>query len=239
MYSSNLELNGFVFTPYFQFHKDISRDELNSGELLTRIQGGSSAATALKLLGVAEHLYLLEWLISISIKLRESRGIYSSINVDNRVIVNLPDRHKFIELATSSLPMTSFEFTETSVMPDSADANRIFWKLRDQGLKCVLDDFGTGFNGMTLLTDYDFDVVKIDQTLVRDVDARLEKLKTVSLLREMLSVLNKEHVVEGVETQAIFELLVKARFRVFQGFLFHIPVPVSRILLEGAQKEDG
>jgi EAL domain-containing protein (putative c-di-GMP-specific phosphodiesterase class I) len=122
-------------------------------------------------------------------------------------------------------------------MPDSADANQMFRRLRDQGHSCALDDFGTGLNGMTLLTDYDFDIVKVDRFLTIDIEARPEKLKVVSLLNEMILALNKSHVVEGVETKEVYDLLVSAGFRVFQGYLLDKPVPISVLNVSQVLKE--
>ena len=114
---------------------------------------------------------------------------------------------------------------------------RFLRELRERGHQTALDDFGTGLNGMSLLTDYDFDIVKVDRALTFDVANRVEKQKTLALIQQMLAVLGKRHVIEGVEDQVVFDLLCAAGFTTFQAFLFHRPAPLADVMTRLVQAE--
>jgi EAL domain-containing protein (putative c-di-GMP-specific phosphodiesterase class I) len=112
-------------------------------------------------------------------------------------------------------------------MPPPELMNPVFRVLRDNGKRSALDDFGTGFNGMSLFVDFDFDVVKIDRSLIVDIDTRPAKLKVLALIGQMIDTLGKEHVVEGVETQAQSDKLHGCGFHTFQGYLLHRPEAIE------------
>jgi EAL domain-containing protein (putative c-di-GMP-specific phosphodiesterase class I) len=224
------KIKGFVVEPYFQSYLNLDDPNAKSGELLTRLENGESTFELLGTLTEVEHFALLEWLVETSNFLKSKLGIHSSVNVDNKLVLAEKSREEFLRIAGLSDPATTFEFTETHAMPDAGDANQMFRRLRDQGHTCALDDFGSGLNGMTMLTEYDFDIVKVDRQLTLDIDSRPEKSKVLSLLYEMVTALNKSHVVEGIEKQEVYDLLVEAGYRVFQGYLFDKPKPISQLI---------
>lgn len=219
-----ITLQGFTVTPFLQLYEYADSSKSNHGELLSRIDGDRTPGELIHKMSVQEHLTLIEWQIDIANKLEKFHGLTCSINIDNGVLIENQDLERFSELASQAPAGTTFEFTESHEMPDPEIANRMFEAIRDRGCTTALDDFGTGLNGMSLLTEYDFDIVKVDKTLIHDVDKRPEKLKVISLLNEMLMTLNRAHVVEGIERREIYDLLVEANFKVFQGYLFHMPV---------------
>lgn len=237
MKPEKFQVRGFALDPYFQLYKNLDDDNEMSGELLTRMDNGDSSYELLKELTNAEHFALLEWLINTSNHLSQNFGITCSINIDNSLVIEEESRESFLQVAALAKPATTFEFTETHAMPEAIAANQMFSRLRDQGHTTALDDFGSGLNGMTMLTEYDFDIVKVDRALTLDIDVRPEKLKVLGLLYEMVTALNKSHVVEGVESQEVYELLVDAGYRVFQGYLFDKPKPITDIYDSHALKE--
>jgi EAL domain-containing protein (putative c-di-GMP-specific phosphodiesterase class I) len=117
-------------------------------------------------------------------------------------------------------------------MPPIDASNMMLRQLREMGHKSALDDFGTGLNGMSLLTDYDFDIIKLDRSLTFDLLHRVEKQKTIKLIHQILDVLGKDHVAEGIETQEVLDILVSHGFKTFQGFLFAQPVSVGEFLTD-------
>lgn len=226
----NLEkfkVRGFTLEPYFQLYTNLDDPNATSGELLTRLVNGDSTFELLKTFTEVEHFSLLEWLVETSNELLKNDGLHCSINVDNNLVFEENFRNEFLRIAMLSDPATTFEFTETHVMPNASITNQMFRRLRDEGHTTALDDFGSGLNGMTMLTEYDFDIVKVDRALTLDIDVRPAKSKVLSLLYEMVTALNKAHVVEGIEKPEVYDLLVEAGYRVFQGYLFDKPKPIS------------
>lgn len=161
-------------------------------------------------------------------RLFNATEITSSINVDNELVESEHFRKRVLESIRCATAPTIYEFTEVYPMPPSELINPIFKILRDAGKRSALDDFGTGFNGMSLFVDFDFDIVKIDRSLIVDIDVRPVKLKVLRLISEMIETLGREHVVEGVETQAQFDKLRECGFHTFQGYFLHRPEPIER-----------
>ena len=62
-----------------------------------------------------------------------------------------------------------FEFTEDERL-DVAHVKRIVAEYKRLGFKVALDDFGSGYNGLSLLADFQPDIIKIDMHLVRGID---------------------------------------------------------------------
>ncbi|SCX14869.1 EAL domain-containing protein [Candidatus Aquiluna sp. UB-MaderosW2red] len=229
MGQENFKLRGVRLEPYFQLYKNLDDEDAREGEILTRLESGQSAFEFIAQLDSFEHFLLLEWLIEQSEFLKEEFNLQSSINVDNSAIFSPMGQAQFLRISEKGVPGTTFEFTETNALPPSGEINKLFLGLRQNGHVTALDDFGSGLNGMTMLTDYDFDVVKIDRMLTMDLGQRTAKVKVLSLLFEMLTALNKSHVVEVYESSESFELMANAGYRVFQSFQFYKPVPFSEL----------
>lgn len=107
----------------------------------------------------------------------------------------------------------------------------------ERGFRIAFDDFGTGYASLTHLRELPLDVIKVDQSFVREMDAnprdRELALGIVTLARR----LNLEVVAEGVETEAQFRLLSEAGCTVAQGFLFSKAVTAAEFPVAVARSE--
>ncbi len=178
-------------------------------------------------LEVHEHFALLEWHLELVEKLHRMCATRASINLHNSVVHTEADRSRLLSLLSQSTVPLTLEFTETYPMPSPGIANPLLRELRRMGHSTALDDFGSGHNGRSLLTDYDFDAVKIDRKLILDAAARPERRRMLGLMFRMLQVLGRNHVVEGIEEQEDYLLLREMGYRIFQGYLFQRPIPMS------------
>lgn len=99
--------------------------------------------------------------------------------------------------------------------------------LRDMGIGLSVDDFGTGFSGLSRLVSLPVTEIKIDKSFV---DRCLTEKRILALLEAITSIgqsLNLTVVAEGVETKEQFEMLRKIHCRVIQGYFF-FPPPARR-----------
>ena len=122
----------------------------------------------------------------------------------------------------------AIEITEGSDIFLEAQAVRNMERLRNLGVQIWLDDFGTGFAGLSWLRRFKFDVVKIDRSFLHDCQTS----RGLSLLQDMVGLLrNLEHAVlaEGVETEEQQMLLQRLGVHSMQGFLTGHPVPIEEI----------
>jgi EAL domain-containing protein (putative c-di-GMP-specific phosphodiesterase class I) len=232
-----IDVDGVLLKPVFQRYTSVSHPDIVQGELLSRPTGSEPPEIVFANLGLEDQFRVLEWQLQLQQLLHDELGAHVSINVHNRVVAEEESRRRFLDLVARASAPATFEFTETYPMPPFVTSNSVLNALRKLGHTSALDDFGSGLNGMSLLTDYDFDVIKIDRCLILDLGHRPEKRKTLRLMLEMLEVLGKEHVVEGVETQETFEILRELGYETFQGYLFGRPVAVSELLAGGATVE--
>ncbi len=232
-----IDVDGVRLVPYFQRYMSVTNPDSVKGELLSRPTGGQAPQDVFATLGLEDQFRVLEWQLQLQRTLHEDMGAHVSINVHNQVVEEPESRRRFLDLVSRARVPATFEFTETYPMPPVMTSNQFLNSLRMLGHTSALDDFGSGLNGMSLLTDYDFDVIKIDRCLILDIGHRPEKRKTLRLMLEMLEVLGKDHVVEGVETQEMFQALEALGYQTFQGYYFDRPTPVAELLAGGPSVE--
>jgi EAL domain-containing protein (putative c-di-GMP-specific phosphodiesterase class I) len=115
-----------------------------------------------------------------------------------------------------------FEFIETERL-DTDHVLNILRVYRSMGFKTAIDDFGSGYAGMGLLTKFQPDIVKLDMELVHDIDQSPVKRAIVRHTLNMMRDLNITPLCEGVETVAEFEVLRDLGVELMQGYLFAKP----------------
>ncbi|MFD1914489.1 EAL domain-containing protein [Halodurantibacterium flavum] len=115
-----------------------------------------------------------------------------------------------------------FEFTESERV-EPAHLGRILREYRNIGFRTAVDDFGAGYAGLTLLTQFRPDIVKLDMELVRGVDADRDKRTILGHVVRMLQELGTEIVCEGVETQGELSVLLDHGVDLVQGYLIARP----------------
>jgi diguanylate cyclase (GGDEF)-like protein len=119
----------------------------------------------------------------------------------------------------------AFEITEAVNMEIQPSVLRNIEHLRQLGISIWLDDFGTGFAGLSWLRLTKFDMVKIDKSFLRDAT---QNQQARTLLEDIIGLIkNRGHrvLVEGVETQAQLDLLNAQRVDAAQGFHIGRPAP--------------
>ncbi len=122
------------------------------------------------------------------------------------------DRH---QLAPELLHL---ELTESSLLHDEQMAFAALGQLRATGVRVWLDDFGTGFSGLSHLRRARVDGVKIDRTFVTDILTDSEDLALSSAIIAMAHSLGMQVIAEGVECEAQYSLLRARGCDLAQGF---------------------
>ncbi len=152
-----------------------------------------------------------------------------------RVSVNLSLRQfrqvDLVEMIERTLSETGLapeclelELTESSMMKDAAHAVETLNRLRALGIRISIDDFGSGYSSLSYLKHLPIDVLKIDQTFVRDMNTDPNDAAIVMAIITLAHSLNLQAIAEGVETQEQFNLLRLLRCDEVQGYLFSKPV---------------
>ncbi len=134
-------------------------------------------------------------------------------------------------LEASGLPADrlELEITESVAMGDIQEAIATLRKLREMGVRVVLDDFGTGHSSLAYLKSLPLDAIKIDRTFVAAIPGSAADASLVMAILEMARGLSLRVIAEGVETEEQLAFLMANGCRQAQGYLFGQPVPVSRL----------
>ncbi len=122
------------------------------------------------------------------------------------------------------------EITETGLIEDLAAAAQLLAELRGAGCRVAIDDFGTGYSSLAYLKSLPMDYVKIDKSLVRDIDGSARDRVVVAGAITMARSLGLAVIAEGVETPAQLELLAAGGCSLYQGFLLSEPVGEAALL---------
>ena len=128
------------------------------------------------------------------------------------------------------------EITEGTMMQDVSAAIRSTRNLKDVGVRISLDDFGTGYSSLAYLSRFPIDVVKIDQSFVRDITTNPVNAAIAQATIAMSHKLNKVVLAEGVETEEQMQYLRRNECDEMQGYFFSKPLPageIARMLQEG------
>jgi diguanylate cyclase (GGDEF)-like protein len=122
------------------------------------------------------------------------------------------------------------EITESTAMekPDQTIAK--IQALRDLGVRCSIDDFGTGHSSLAYLKRLPVDTIKIDRSFVTEIIADHGDAAIVEAIISMARHLRLDVIAEGVESREAMDFLLKHGCRQFQGFLFGMPAELGELL---------
>jgi EAL domain-containing protein (putative c-di-GMP-specific phosphodiesterase class I) len=122
------------------------------------------------------------------------------------------------------------ELTETAVLVDEAQASALLSRVRSAGVKVWLDDFGTGFSGLSHLRRVPVDGVKIDRSFVADMLRDPDDLALTTAIIAMAHSLGIIVVAEGIETEGQCQVLRERGCDQGQGFWFGRPMSAADLL---------
>jgi diguanylate cyclase (GGDEF)-like protein/PAS domain S-box-containing protein len=117
------------------------------------------------------------------------------------------------------------EILETTALDDLGSAQATMERCRELGVRFCLDDFGTGYASLSYLKRLPVDVVKIDQSFVRDMLRDREDLAIVEGVLTLSRIFGREVVAEGVDDPGHVPVLLGLGCVLAQGYHFARPMP--------------
>lgn len=128
------------------------------------------------------------------------------------------------------------EITETVLMSRGAGEEQILHRLRDLGVGLQIDDFGTGYSSISYLRSLPADTVKVDQSLIRNLESDPRQHKFVAAVLQLIAAAELNAIVEGIETEGQASRLQAMGCQYGQGYLYGRPVDAAQVLerLRGA-----
>ncbi|MBO4334540.1 MAG: EAL domain-containing protein [Desulfovibrio sp.] len=124
--------------------------------------------------------------------------------------------------------LIELELTESLFYDNQKAIIDLVNELSKLDIKVSMDDFGTGYSSLSMLKDVHIDVLKIDQSFLRQSDQKEKRDIIFASIVSMATQLGINVVVEGVETEENVNLMLRCSCRVAQGYYYSKPLPPER-----------
>ena len=155
-----------------------------------------------------------------------------SVNVSRVHLYSIKQMVAYIKglIAKYKIPpaLLEFELTETVFTEKVGDTIQLMTELRKLGVKVSMDDFGSGYSSLNVLTKLPIDVLKLDKEFLKDFESDSEEKIIIPSIIDMARKLDLSVVCEGVETNEQVQFLREVGCDYAQGFYYSKPVPIAR-----------
>jgi diguanylate cyclase (GGDEF)-like protein/PAS domain S-box-containing protein len=121
------------------------------------------------------------------------------------------------------------ELTESIIVHDPAAVTLILASVKKLGVQISIDDFGTGYSSLSYLKRFPIDVLKVDQSFVRDIATDPDDAAIVRAIITLAHALGIQTIAEGVETREQLAFLRENGCGAMQGYYFSKPLPVEEL----------
>lgn len=118
----------------------------------------------------------------------------------------------------------TLEVTESLAINDMERMKKILDSIKSLGVKIALDDFGTGYSSLNHIREIPFDMIKVDQSFVKELADDAYSQSFVKMVAELAETLGVNICVEGIETEAQYEVVRNMKVKYIQGYYFDRPM---------------
>ena len=233
------------FQLYYQPQVDVRTGELVGLEALIRwIDPEKGVIPPIEFIPLAEDTGMIgkigDWVIAKACE--ELKTMHAKGLPNVKVAVNVsPYQFKhgahLCEVIESSLKKyellseyLSLELTESILIEDIEETIQSLNKLKGLNITLAIDDFGTGYSSLSYLKSFPIDVLKIDQTFIRDILSDESDKAIVTAIIAMADQLGLDVLAEGVETQAHNDFLIEKGCHYAQGYFYCKPKPLDELV---------
>lgn len=238
-YEKNLDIANIVryavqnskIVPYFQPIIDNKKNEIAKYECLARLfdKDGNIISPTLfipiaKRIKVYNHVTKI--IIDKSFEVFENNDYEFSINLSMEDIVNSEMFNFIINKLKSSSASNRliFEIVESDAIQDFEKVARFINEIKRYGAKIAIDDFGDGYSNFSYLIKMNVDYLKIDGSLIQNIDTDKNSFLVVQTIVDFANKLNIETIAEFVHTSTIMNVVKEIGIDYSQGF--HIDKPL-------------
>lgn len=161
---------------------------------------------------------------------RHNKVLPVSVNL-SRVDVFDPDLPNILDALVEQNGLNprdlKLEVTESAYTENASQLIKVIEQLRGKGYEIEMDDFGSGYSSLNMLSSMPVDILKMDMAVVRNIESDERDLRLVKLIVDIARYLDVPVVAEGVETETQLRLLKDAGCNVVQGYYFSRPLPAA------------
>ncbi len=183
---------------------------------------------------------------------RQARQWNDSYKGELRIAVNLSARQfrqpdlpgqigNALQASGLDPELLELEITEGTVMHNAEESVATLRRLRDMGVNLSIDDFGTGYSSLSYLKRFPINIVKIDQSFVRDITTEPDDAAIACSIIALAHSMKLRVIAEGVETEGQLGFLRAKQCDQMQGYYFSRPLPkeeLDRLLSDGKRLQE-
>lgn len=185
--------------------------------------------------------WVVERAVSDIAKLPDSQHINLSINISADTMLKkgfVKSLKAAVKSSGLNYHQVEIEVTEELLIRDEKRIAEIINEIKELGILVALDDFGTGYSSLAYLSRFDFDKIKIDRSLVTNLNTERGK-GLFEVVVQLGNITNADIVVEGIETEEELIFIRERGIQVVQGFYYHKPMPLAELLQNGIVFDNG
>ena len=151
-----------------------------------------------------------------------------SVNVSRADIFDLTLTDRLLQIMKENhldFDEMKLEITESACTENVKQVVSLVENLREIGFEIEMDDFGSGYSSLNMLSSMPIDVLKMDMKFVGNIEKSETDRRLVKLILDIAKYLKLRVVAEGVEKESQLALLKEAGCDLVQGFYFSKPLP--------------
>ncbi len=214
---------------YYQSIVDENRQILKY-EALMRLVDGESVSSPVEFLDIAKKVKLYPALERIMIENTFKKAVESGINVNINLSIEDVIDDEFVKYIEQELikhniaHLITFELLENENIKDYEKVIFFINIVKKLGCKIAIDDFGSGYSNFAYLVRLDPDYIKIDGSLVKNIDSDETSYLIVKSINSFAHSLGIKSVAEYVHSKEVFDKLKDIGVDEYQGFYFSEPL---------------
>lgn len=165
---------------------------------------------------------------------KEGRTLFPiSVNLSRDHFQNENFLNPFLKIRENyQIPAQLLEFEVTeSIFAADHEMEKAIGQIHKEGFLCSMDDFGSGYSSLGMLTDFDIDYMKIDKRFFDRMDVEEKGQKVIESVVRLSKELNIGTVAEGVEDPKQVEFLKKIQCDVVQGYVYAKPLALDEFMI--------
>jgi len=238
-YERNLQLSGVVrdavengrIVPYFQPIVDNKTDKIVKYECLARLVDINGKILSPNLfIPVSKKIKVYNEVTKIILQKAFETFEYSeyefNVNlsiediINNEVFTFIIDKLKTSKAASR----VTFELLESEAIKDFKKIERFVNEVKRYGAKVAIDDFGSGYSNFSYLTQIKIDYIKIDGSLIKEIDVDRPTLLVVETIVDFAKKLGIETIAEYVHSSVVMDKVKELGIDYSQGFYIDAPL---------------
>lgn len=230
-------INNDLFTAYFQPIVHTKTKEIHKYEALIRYMEDGVPIAPYKFLDIAKKVKLypkiIEIMLSKALNLIKTKNKRVSVNISFADISSPTTKGHILKTLEENKEFThllEFEILESEEISNFGSVTSFITEVKNFGCMVGVDDFGAGYSNFNMLANLDIDFVKIDGSLIKEIDKSKHQEIIVETIADFTRKFGFKTVAEFVCSKEVFEKIEAIGIDFCQGYHFSKPISYDEII---------